>query len=131
MPRRYLHPDEARDLRIMGQGDQIEIDENGEDFIDYTSSESSSSEEDDTDFLERIWRQREANGRGVQWLLNMRSLNAAETPEERAIRIRQGDFHGIDFQNLTPIELAAFETYSRNYAQDFQLSMCISRCTLC
>ena len=117
MPRRYLHPDEARDLRIMGQGDQIEIDENGEDFIDYTSSESSSSEEDDTDFLERIWRQREANGRGVQWLLNMRSLNAAETPEERAQRILQGDFYGIDVRNLSEIETQALETFTRNFAE--------------
>ena len=33
MPRRYLTPGEARDLRIMGQGEQIQRDENDEDFM--------------------------------------------------------------------------------------------------
>ena len=115
MPRRYLHPDEARDLRIMGLGDEIEIDENGEYFIDYTSSESSSSE-DETDFLERYALEREEAGFGAARMLAMR-----RTPEERAQSILQGDFYGIDFQNLTPKELEAFETFVSNYIQRFSL----------
>ena len=106
MPRRQqLTAQEARDLRIMGG--EVFISDNGDNYI----LVSSDSEED---FL----------GEPLPMighdLLNF--LETPETPEERAIRIRHGDFHGIDFQNLTPIELEAFETYSINYAQDFNLA---------
>jgi len=101
MPRRYLTPAESRDLRITGQGDQIERDENDQDFIDYATSEPSEGSCSDGSSSEDNY---------VAELL----LNAHDhvlTEEEKIDAILNGELVGIDLENLSVREHSAFQTF--------------------
>lgn len=100
MPRRYLTPAEARNLRIMGQGEQIQRDDrNGEDFIVYTSSEDdySDSEED--------------LGGNQMTAADLLLAQPQMTEDERVDAILNGELVGINLQNLTQRESQALETF--------------------
>jgi len=103
MPRRYLTPEEARDLRIMGQAEQIERDENGEDFIEYTSSEGSCS---DDDYEEEL-----AGDNITATELLLHAPVHVMTEDERIDAILNGELVGMDLDNLSERETQALQMF--------------------
>ena len=101
MPRRYLNPIEARELRIMGQGEQIQRDENDEDFIVYTSSEGSCS-----DGYEDL-----AGDHDTATDLLLHAHVHEMTENERVDAILNGDMMGLDLENLTERETQAVQIF--------------------
>ena len=102
MPRRYLTPGEARDLRIMGQGEQIQRDENDEDFIVYTSSDSSCSDDYEDDL---------AGDHDTATELLLHAPVHVMTEDERVEAILNGNMMGLDLENLTERETQAVQMF--------------------